>query len=173
MTYFKKVDYENRNEMESYLRDHFRYYTDSSWNRTTSYAHNVKVHKLPLSADEKDKLYDILGCEDCYDGVNLLLGEFEALTGYSVGFNGRSGGYIVLYSPLSRGMDSEDDFHEWEGEDLVRRVKLVQSFDRLADDIVAECKNLVESFDVAEETVFTPKTVKYLREKQVECLAQS
>ena len=63
MTFYKQVDLRSRKAMTEFLSGHFRYYTTRSWNGATSYAHNMKIHKLPLSSEEKDKLHELMGCE--------------------------------------------------------------------------------------------------------------
>jgi hypothetical protein len=73
--------------------------------------------------------------------------------GYRVGFNGRSGGYLVLYdkescrSAIPSNLDYETyddykaDMRDWYGsvkanrDELVEFVRLVQAFDRLCDEI--------------------------------------
>ena len=47
-------------------------------------------------------------------------------------------------------------------DDLRARVKLVQEFDALADNIVLEVKSITESCSVREEVYYEPKTRKVL-----------
>ena len=42
--FFKRVDKRSRAEMTAYLAGHFRYDTMHSWNRSTSYACNMKLY---------------------------------------------------------------------------------------------------------------------------------
>lgn len=44
--YEKKVNTKDRKEMIAFLKNHFRYDTMNSWNRSTSYANNVKNLQL-------------------------------------------------------------------------------------------------------------------------------
>jgi hypothetical protein len=88
--------------MIEFLSSHFRYDTMSSWNRATSYARNVKLNHLTFpSNDVRNQAYDLLQVEGTFDecGVNDLIREFNEEHGYAyqIGFNGRSGGYMVLY----------------------------------------------------------------------------
>ena len=46
----KKVDRRSRSAMVDYLQGHERYNTMNSWNRLTSYANNIKIHRLGLSS---------------------------------------------------------------------------------------------------------------------------
>jgi len=64
--YQKKVDRRSRSAMVGFLQGHFRYDTMSSWNRLTSYANNVKFHRLGLSSSQDDKAYELLGVELFY-----------------------------------------------------------------------------------------------------------
>lgn len=86
--------------MIAYLSGHFRYDTMNSWNRATSYAANVKIHKLTFPNNEvRNRAYDLLQTDEAFDDVRFIMGEFDKDHDYEwqVGFNGRSGGYIVLY----------------------------------------------------------------------------
>lgn len=47
-------------------------------------------------------------------------------------------------------------------DDLRARVKLVQEFDALADNIVLEVRSIAESCSVREEVYYEPKTRKVL-----------
>ena len=95
----QKVDRRSRKDMIEFLSNHFRYDTMNSWNARTSYANNMKVYNLELPSDVADKLYEIMECDGAYDGINQLIDEFsrEYDYRYHPGFNGRSGGYLVLY----------------------------------------------------------------------------
>ncbi len=42
----------SRDEMVVYLWKHFRYFTMNSWNRSKSYARNVKIYNLGLTEDQ-------------------------------------------------------------------------------------------------------------------------
>ena len=44
------------------------------------------------------------------------------------------------------------------------RVKLVQDFDRFCDDVLSEVRNILDNFEVDEDIVYVPQTVKRLRE---------
>ncbi len=97
--YSKKIDRRSRVAMEAFLETHFRYNTMNSWNNATSYAHNMKVYNLGLERDIVNKLFDLIATDDFYLRINDLIGEFGEAHNYSwqAGFNGRSGGYLVLY----------------------------------------------------------------------------
>ena len=93
------IDLRSRHKMTDYLRNHFRYSTMNSWNHATSYACNLKIYRLGLEPEIESKLYDML------DTQEFLLMRQETLYLFNVahkflwqaGFNGRNGGYLVLY----------------------------------------------------------------------------
>ena len=94
----KKVDRRSRSAMVDYLQGHERYDTMNSWNRLTSYANNIKIHYLGLSPKQSDKAFEMLDTE-YWDEIRWSIDEFTASQGgaYTIGTNGRSGGYLVLY----------------------------------------------------------------------------
>lgn len=96
----KEIDKNNREDMVAFLKNHFRYSTINSWNRCTSYANNMKIYNLDLPSETKDKLYDMLEVDDVWLQLGVLKEEFAMTHGYQwqAGWNGRSGGYLVLYS---------------------------------------------------------------------------
>jgi hypothetical protein len=76
-----------------------RYNTMNSWNGNTAPAYNLKVHTV-IPNDLQMKVYEMMECENFYDDINYLISEFvtEHNHEWQAGFNGRSGGYLVLYS---------------------------------------------------------------------------
>lgn len=215
--YSKHVDMRSREQMERYLADHFRYPTMNSWNNSTSYANNVKIHRLGLTAEQSDKLYEMIELPEFYGRLNMLMDDFARDHGYiwQVGFNGRSGGYLVLYQgyskpseyksyclncgqqnfktveetgncrcgrcgadervnyekpPLQIGVypgrptDMDDDFSWWDIYSLRKRVRLIQEFDKLCDDMLALACKMIDKYEVIETTVMRPHTVRSLQE---------
>ena len=63
-----------------------------------------------------------------------------------------------------RATDMGEDFEDWELYQLRQRVKLVQEFDELCDNILKTVVDLLENFEVEEQIVMKPHTVKVLRE---------
>ena len=212
-----KVDMRSRKAMTEFLENHFRYSTMNSWNGSTSYAHNVKYYNLDLNEEQTDKFFDLLSSDDdeffsCY--VEPLIEGFREDTGFTAGFNGRSGGYLVMYSgvyeelgyksrctecyqlnyktveesgnvcgkcgkptrvnlkkPLvtfktypGRSVDADVDWSEYSLEYLRERVKLVQRFDELCDDIRNELVYYLDSHKLVEEEYTVTKTRKVFEE---------
>jgi len=85
--------------MVEYLSNHFRYHTMNPWNRSTSYARNVKIHNLNLDPETRSRAYEFLDVPEAFEEVNELIEAFSRKHDYrwQVGFNGRSNGYLVLY----------------------------------------------------------------------------
>jgi hypothetical protein len=92
------VDKRSRKAMADYLKDHFRYDTMSSWNRSTSYAAKVKVHTF-VPNELLNRAFDLIGMSEPYDAINDIISDWtmEQDYQYQAGFNGRSSGYIVMY----------------------------------------------------------------------------
>lgn len=177
--FYKEIDKNNKDQMIDYLVNHFRYYTMNSWNQAKSYANNVKVYNLDLTDSEKDKFMEIYNDEDLSPTISSIISthidEFQEKTGYSAGLNGRSYGYMVLYdakmdlqtrqlivtpgrsidTPLTR-EDIESYSEDYSEEDIMAwlrsRTTLVQQFDAMCDDILADIKNLMAEYDIKEYT---------------------
>jgi len=98
-TFCKKVDMRSREAMTAFLAGHFRYHTMNSWNRATSYANCIKITRLDLSREQMDKAWPMLEMEEIYDAIHWTLRDWAESHDWrwQVGFNGRSGGYLVLY----------------------------------------------------------------------------
>ena len=206
----RRVDKRSRAEMTAYLSGHFRYNTMNSWNRSTTYACNMKLYKLGLDRETEDKLWDMIQVPEFYERLNERIVDFNRKHNYlwQAGWNGRSGGYLVLYQggtkpsgyrsyctkcgqknytsiaetgnwcgvcneearvdyikpPMQifsfpgRDVDMDEDFEDWSLYELQQRTELVQEFDRLADDIVAEALYIAQNHSVEERTVYMPTT---------------
>ena len=102
--FYQPVDLRSRQEMTQYLTTHFRYPTLNSWNRSTSYACNLKITHLGLSPEVVDKLFDMIQTQEFFDAMGECKWEFAAKHNYlwQAGMNGRSGGYLVLYQGEKR-----------------------------------------------------------------------
>lgn len=172
-----KVNKNSNKEMFDFLRGHFTYYTMNSWNMDKSIANNVKVYNIGLDY----KILEMLELDE-YMTLNLIIEDWEEEhKGYNVGFNGRSGGYLVLYSIYNNGgfldaniylsLDYEEfkkrtkedgytmkDYHDI----LVKQVEIVQDFDRLCDTLRNNCLYMLDNCKIKEHDVTYTKTEKYL-----------
>lgn len=176
ITFYLNVDMRSQTAMTQFLQNHFRYFTMNSWNKSKSYACNLKIYNLGLESNITDKLYDLIQTEEFFDEINTLLSEFDRAHNYrwQAKMNGRSGGYLVLYqgtvSPSEyrilvypgRGTDDYEDFEAWDMYELRERVKLVQEFDKLADRIVAKATELAKNYVIKAEEYYIPQTRKVM-----------
>lgn len=153
MFYKTGVNISKPKSMFNFIKEHFRYYTMSSWNRLQSITNNVKMYNLNLSGDIW-KAYNALIAED-YVSVNSIICDWEDMhPGYRVGFNGRSGGYLVLYetgtdaSIVPESIEDADDYEQWKQylkdnnetvkdnmDVLIHITKVIRDFDLLCDEI--------------------------------------
>ncbi|MBO7079721.1 MAG: hypothetical protein J6W64_07945 [Bacilli bacterium] len=153
MFYKKGVDISNTKSMYNFLKNHEKYDTLNSWNGLKSIANNVKVYNLKLDGDCW-KALELLD-EDEYYTINDMIYDFEHTHNYCrVGFNGRSGGYLVLYNKDNNcsvlpseieDTDDYEDFKEWckyyygsvsdYKSELRWYTQLVRDFDKLCDDM--------------------------------------
>lgn len=99
MFFEKKIDTRSKESVAKFLLDHYRYDTMSSWNRSTSYAHCVKVNRLGLTGSALDKAYEIISVDGYWGEISRPIREFEneMMGAYTIGANGRSSGYLVLF----------------------------------------------------------------------------
>ncbi|MBC8467977.1 MAG: hypothetical protein H8D56_00785 [Planctomycetes bacterium] len=98
--YYKEIDKRYRETMIKYLRKHFRYNTMNSWNKSTSYANNIKLYNIDKPADvDDDRWWDMLSITDWQEKLSDLLEDFGRRHDWlwQAGINGRSSGYVVLY----------------------------------------------------------------------------
>jgi len=98
-TFTKTINKRSRKAMIFYLKNHFRYNTMNGWNNSSSYACNLKIYNLGLENKTVDKLYELIQTEEFFDRIHNLIYEFGADHDFQwqANFNGRGGGYIVLY----------------------------------------------------------------------------
>jgi hypothetical protein len=98
--YYKEVDKRYKESMIKYLRKHFRYNTLNSWNKSTSYANNIKLYNIdkPDSVDD-ETWWEMLQLTEWQEKLSDLLEDFGRRYDWQwqAGINGRSGGYVVLY----------------------------------------------------------------------------
>jgi len=172
------VDCSSRQAMVDFLSSHFRYDTMNSWNRSTSYAHDIKIYRgIGLPDDIDDVKWDMVFHEEWGDHLIGLLDLFDECHDHNwqAGTNGRSGGYLVLYqggrkngkivSYPGRSVDQGEDFHDWDIDQLRAKVDLVCDFDMLAADLVIEFADFCRTYNVVEETIMVHKKIRVLKEK--------
>jgi len=159
------VDICSPKSMFEFINNHFTYDTLNSWNRLKSIANNVKLYNLELDGDwgtVLDYLYDKEDIGDLQYQISEMINDWEhEHPGYSLGFNGRSNGYLVIYNHDRQngtinfrnilpddlvGFDTYEEFKEsikdyygWTMKDMIPELreytKLIRDFDKLCDDL--------------------------------------
>lgn len=169
----KIVDTNNRDEMITFLKNHFRYHTMNPWNNSTSYANNVKLYNLNIPEDKFNLAFEIITgeieCTDYQIQMNNILHQFTEDTGYIISTNGRSGGYLVMYDTEfntntgthmvmpGRNIDMYENFEEWSDFELQERVHIVTQFDKACSEL---CQMLIDILNTYVEHVEeTTKTI--------------
>lgn len=159
MFYKTGVDVSNPKSMWEFLHDHFTYSTCNSWNGGRSIAHNVKLYNLKLEGDWTAAARFLSDEQDIGDLQFLIQEKIDDFVAdhslFRVHFNGRQGGYIVLYNRDNNGHvlpdwiwdyqtyeDFKEDIHNYYGQtvkdfthDLRVWTQLVRDFDKLCDDL--------------------------------------
>lgn len=90
-----------RPNMIRYLSEHFRYQTMHSWNGSTSYARNVKLSRLKFhDRATENRAWELVAVPEARAEIRALMRQFAEAHDFQwqAGFNGRSAGYLVLYS---------------------------------------------------------------------------
>ena len=156
--FFKKIDKRNREELINFLQEHSRYPVMNSWNRINTFSNRVKVHYMDLPRDVIDRAFEVVCGDDPFSyrwnrQLSSRLNQFEREQNgyYKMGFNGRSGGYLILIGKklddLHTDPDEYNDKYYWALEDLRTRVNLIQEFDRMCDiireDLIYYCQDRV------------------------------
>ena len=106
------------------------YPTMNSWNNDYAPAYNMKIYNV-IPKQYQSRAYDIYSDEqlafDVYTEITFLCDEFNDNNApYNVGWNGRSGGYLVLY----KGKTCEGFTAESVPADVLK------NFRKLANDII-------------------------------------
>ena len=135
----------------------------NSWNRSESLAYNLKVYNV-VDEDLQDKVYEMMNVDSFYDEINWLIHDFDYDHDYEwqAGFNGRSGGYLVLY----RGGKRQDGTtYSYPGKSIELEdvpVKVRKAFRQLAINIVKTVEDMAKNCEVKEEEIQVTKTVKVI-----------
>lgn len=178
-----------------YIKTHFTYWTLNSWNGLESIANKVKVYNLKLTAGQIDKFFEIISdenlCMEMNNTLNACICEFERNhAGYRVGFNGRSDGYLVLYSKdnnksiINYDIDNADTYKElvddfqrrygWTYRDAQAEAKqeiedlfdIIVAFDDLCDNMRNELVYILDNAEIIEEKYTKVETYKTLQFKE-------
>jgi len=140
-----------------------RYYTMNSWNLSKSLAYNLKVYNIIDSA-LRNKVYALMDTQQLWDHINELMYDFDVQFNYQwqAGFNGRSGGYLVLYrGGINNGRAYSQPGRNISEDEVPSDVK--KAFRQLAVDIVKTTEYLAKNFTTVDEKYTVEKTRKVLQ----------
>jgi len=123
-----------------------RYYTMNSWNQSKSLAYNLKVYNV-IPEKYQNKVYELMEVDGFYDDINELISDFDYSFDFEwqAGFNGRSGGYLVLYCG---GKKEDGTVYSKPGlniEDIEVPTEVKRAFRNLAVDIVKTTINMAKN----------------------------
>jgi hypothetical protein len=127
-----------------------RYYTMNSWNRSTAPAYNLKVHRVINDQDLQDRIFELMDGENFYDEINELIREFDYQFRHKwqAGFNGRSGGYLVLYKG-GKHEDGRPFSYPGRGtEEGEAPGEVLRAFRKLAIDIVKNVEYMAKNAEI-------------------------
>lgn len=139
-----------------------RYNTMNSWNNATSLAYNLKIHKV-IDDKLQNKVYELMELSEFHEDINVLISDFdnEFNHEWQAGFNGRSGGYLVLY----KGGIRDNRIYTQPGitiTDAEVPSEVKKAFRQLAVDIVKTAEFMAKNYTIEEQEIECLKTVKVL-----------
>lgn len=176
-----------------YIKEHYTYDVMNSWNNLESIANNVKIWNLELTNEQIDKFLELLDIDSdyIYDILNILIEDFEDITGTQIFFNGRNGGHLVMipkfdeyrkwknildlffddniycYETLKEfKKDSTDTAYGYTKEDINNKLEqcyyLLKSFDLLCDLLREELIYILDNAKIKEKKETTETINKYI-----------
>lgn len=155
--FYQEVDKRSREEMIWFLRSHEKYEEFGAKNgKEGRYANNVRIPNLNVPQEIEEKLFCMLGDQHVYRTLHWLIDDFKSKhDNHWIGmFEGRSGGHFVLYwvnTPDDITCANDDDtgvqFEQWSTCKLRERVKLVQDFDKLTDNVITTVIALSKEYE--------------------------
>ncbi len=103
--FYRKVG-RRRIDMIQFLRNHFRYFTMHSWNGSTSYANNVKIDRV-VPETLQSRAWELYKQGEVFNSINEKIRAWGEPSNFQwqAAFNGKSGGYLVLYKGVRRELD--------------------------------------------------------------------
>jgi len=138
-----------------------RYWTMSPWNKSSAPAYNLKVYNV-IDGNLQDDVYELMETDELWDEINYLITEFDEYNDYEwqAGFNGRSGGYLVLYKG---GQRENGTIFSYPGKSIDEGEvpgDVLRRFRKLAVDIVKTTEEMAKSYKVKEVEYTVTKTKK-------------
>lgn len=168
-----------------YIKEHYTYNVMNSWNNLESIANNVKIWNLELTNEQIDKFLELLDIDSdyIYDILNILIEDFEDITGTQIFFNGRNGGHLVMIPKFEKykkhmnilDLFFDDNIYEYETLREFKKDSLDVSYGKTNADInenLEQCYYLLKSFDLLcdllrEELIYILEKAEIKEEKEI------
>ena len=152
-------------EKFEYINKHLTYATLNSWNRLYSIARNVKLHNIGLTKKQYNIAFEMLEMQEYLLDIECILNDFKYDNPeYVILFNGRSGGYMVLYKKSHNkcaifedllDCDTYEHFKECYEDDtsylIDKDYEIVKAFDNVVDNCIETLKYYCDNFNIEEE----------------------
>lgn len=138
-----------------------RYHTMNSCNLSTAPAYNLKIYNV-INRELQKKVFELMQAENFYENINLLIQGFNKYFNYEwqASFNGRSGGYLVLY----RGGVKDNRIFSCPGKSIDNNEvpsEVLKAFKQLAINIVQDTEYKAKHCKIKnEEYTITRKIVE-------------
>jgi len=141
-----------------------RYHTMNRWNNSTAPAYNLKIYNV-IDNKLQDKVYELLEIDVLQMEINELMSEFDINNDYQwqAGFNGRSGGYLVLYRGGKHENGQPFSYPGKHIEDNEVPAEVLKAFRQLAINIIKTTEGMARDYNVMDETYTVTKTRKVLQ----------
>lgn len=153
------------------------YYTMNSWNGNKSLAYNLKIYNV-IRSELRQKAYEFFADEniscELYDDINRFINDFtvDCGYGYTAGFNGRTGGYLVLYKSCRITQHRDDGTMHTRIETYMTGLdeqevpsSVKKKFHKLAQDIVNYAEQFLSNYDIVEKEIMIPTKIKTLQKR--------
>lgn len=177
--FIQNIDRRYRKNLETYLKEHFRYGTMRTWDGPTSYANDIRLKNLNIPDDKMDIAMQLakneLECPSWDEFVIAAAQDFYQKTGYHIGFNGNACGYLVLYACeddasnpgqykvlLNKAIDPIETFDPaaLDLKTLKARADLVWELDTVCEQLRNEFVRILQLYEVHEKPVGKKKTIR-------------
>lgn len=167
----------NQEIMKTYLKEFYRYPLLNSWNGVYGYAIKVKVWDFNFNSKVQDFFLSAISTQEFYDILRYTINDkemelrqkFNLRDSLSIGQNGRSGGYLVLYHLLSNDNSNQfwtdEEIDNMEYSELKDNYEILKCFAELKNDLKKVIEDLAKNYNIVDETIFVKKTEKRLKQK--------
>ena len=177
MNYFTSTNITKQKGYKMRIGKRIMYDTMNSWNGQKSLAYNLKIYNV-IRNDLRQKAYEFLADEnlsyELFNDINAFIDDFthDCNCCYTAGFNGRQGGYLVLYKSSKIVQHKDDGTTHTRIETYMTGLdeqevpsKVKKLFHKLAQDIVNYVERFLSEYDIVEQEIMIPTKIKTLKHK--------